>query len=228
MKGPFGPLPLAGAVVARAIVDRRWRTLLVGGCVLLVAAAPVAAFLYTHPDWWSGYGVHQVLDSLTGVRQDGSSHPLYALRSIAGRFWPYLPLLVPAIVVALGRPRRWSEKLLEGSESTDDVKRACRLMLIATAVVIFGLSLPQRKIWHHVLLVYPFLSILIGLGLARPLARAFATSRQVHRGLVALGLLLIGSMAADLPSAFPRARKCWPSRKKTSGTCCQHSPSKKT
>jgi len=197
VKGPFGPLPFAGAVVARAVVDRRWRTLFVGGAVLLLAAAPVAAFLYTHRDWWSGYGVHQLLESLTGARRDGNSHPLFALRSIAGRFWPYLPLLAPAIVVALGRPREWNERLLQGTQNAGNARRACRLMLIATAVVIIGLSLPQRKIWHHVLLVYPFLSILIGVGLARPLARAFSTAQRIRRGLFALGLILSGSMAAD-------------------------------
>jgi len=194
VKGPFGALPLAGAVAARAVVDRSWRTLFVGGSVLLLATMPVAAFLYSRPDWWRGYGVDQVLGSLTGNRRDGDSHPLYALRAIAGRFWPWLPLLIPALIVAL----RWPpglERRLSGAT------RGSRLLLVATAVVIAGLSIPQRKLWHHTLLVYPFLSILAAQGIGPLVSRHFSSSERVHRALVGLAVLLlvcVGSVGLGL------------------------------
>jgi 4-amino-4-deoxy-L-arabinose transferase-like glycosyltransferase len=194
VKGPFGALPFAGAVFARAVVDRRWRTLLIGGAVLLLAAAPLAAFLYAHADWWQGYAVDQVFGSLTGVRRDGDSHPLFALRAIAGRFWPWLPLLIPALIVAMRWPRGLERRLSGGT-------RACRLLLLATAVVIVGLSIPQRKLWHHTLLVYPFLSILAAQGIGPLVSRYFFNPERVRRAVLGLGVVLlvcIGSIALGL------------------------------
>jgi len=194
VKGPFGALPLAGAVVARAVVDRSWRTFFIGGAALLLATAPVAAFLYSHPDWWRGYAVDQVLGSLTGVRRDGDSHPLYAVRAITGRFWPWFPLLIPALIVALQWPRGLARRL-QGET------RACRLLVIATAVVIVGLSIPQRKLWHHTLLVYPFLSILAAQGIGPLVSRYLSNSERVQRAVLGLGVVLlvcVGSVGLGL------------------------------
>jgi 4-amino-4-deoxy-L-arabinose transferase-like glycosyltransferase len=201
VKGPFGPLPLAGAVVARAVVDRSWRTLFIGGAVLGLAAVPVAAFLYARSDWWSGYFVQQVVYSLTGVRSDGTSHPLYAVRAIAGRFWPWLPALIPALVIAVRWPPSWQRHLIGGDSARARLQRACRMLLIASFLVIVGLSIPQRKLWHHTLIVYPFLSILVALGIAPWLSSYFSTPQRVHRAVRVLGavvLICAGAVACGL------------------------------
>lgn len=192
VKGPFGLLPLAAAVVARGAIDRRWQTLAKGSAALLAAAAPVALFLLFRSDWWEGYVLRQLLDSLTGARSDGSLDRWFAVKVIAGRFWPWLPLLAPAAVLAVGRPlgvARW----LTG---TREVKSAVRLLLLACAVVVFGLSLPARKIWHHTLIVYPLLAILCGLALGPRIEQWLGTPARTRRAVLGLAALTLASALA--------------------------------
>jgi len=194
VKGPFGLLPLCGAAFGRAVVDRSWRVLLSGALTCVLAAVPVAAFLALRSDWWEGYGVHQVLASITGARMDGDPRPLFVLRVIVGRFWPWLPLLIPAVILALGRPAR-AARWLAGEEG-NSARRACQLALVASAVVIAGVSIPQRKIWHHAWVVYPLLAIACGAGAAPTLTAFFSTPLKIRKAVFGLTAILAASIVA--------------------------------
>lgn len=194
VKGPFGLLPLCGAAFARAVVDRSWRILFAGALTAVLASLPVVAFLALRPDWWEGYGQNQLLASITGARMDGDPHPHYLLRVIAGRFWPWLPLLIPSIILALGRPGRAARWL--AAERGDSARRACQLALIASAVVIVGISIPQRKIWHHAWIAYPLLAIACGTAVGPRLAVFFSAAQNVRRAVWGLSAILAASIVA--------------------------------
>lgn len=176
VKGPFGLLPLGGAIGARVLVDRSWRHLGWGALAFVLATAPVAGFLWLRPDWREGYGVGQLLASATGARTDGGSGHALALRFIADRFWPWFPLLF----VAAGRALR---------------ELACRRAAVACALVLFGLSLPSRKLWHHTLVVYPLLATWIGVAVGPWLGARLTSSATVRALAVATALALLSVVA---------------------------------
>ncbi len=192
VKGPFGLVALCAAAVARAVVDRSWRTLVAGIFTALVAALPVAIFLAVRADWLEGYFVRQVVDSTTGARSDGRLDRLYAFKTVAGRFWPWLPLLVPSVVVALDRPRAWAQRLA----ATSETRRACQLLWLAVLAALLALSVPVRKIWHHTLLVYPFLAALCGIGVGPWLERLLAPPSRARQAVVAAGALAAAAAIA--------------------------------
>jgi 4-amino-4-deoxy-L-arabinose transferase-like glycosyltransferase len=194
VKGPFGLLPLFGAALGRAVVDRSWQFLFRGALTSALAAVPALAFLALRGDWWEGYGVHQIFFSITGARPDGASHPLYLLRVLVGRFWPGLPLLIPAIILAVGWPARAAQRI--AGEENQSARRACQLSLIAAAVVIVAVSIPQRKIWHHAWVAYPFLAIACGAGVGPTLAAYFSQRGRILGAVVGLGAILAVSLAA--------------------------------
>ena len=187
VKGPFGLLPLGGVIGARALVDRSWRLAGWGGLVFLLAIAPVALFLWLRLDWREGYGAGQLLASATGHRSDGGAGFTLALRFIGERYWPWLPLLALGVLAASGRLSSYAPSEV----------RACRTLVLACALIMFGLSLPHRKIWHHTLVAYPLLSVLIGTALGPLLARWCGDARGQRRLLLGLGstlLLVVGAV----------------------------------
>jgi hypothetical protein len=195
VKGPFGLLPLGGVLGARVLVDRSWRHLGVGALVFVLAIAPVAVFLALRPDWREGYGVGQLLASATGERTDGRSGFTLALSFIAERFWPWLPLLFLSLVATTGKVG-WLDR---------QEVHACRKLAVACALVLFGLSLPHRKIWHHTLVAYPLLSVLIGVTLAPLLARL--SRRRLLVGLWGATALSIVAVACGVDRLL-MARPC--------------------
>jgi 4-amino-4-deoxy-L-arabinose transferase-like glycosyltransferase len=142
IKGPFGLVPLVGAAIARAVMERDWKWLPWGAAATLLATVPVIGFLLHErsigSDWWSGYVEAQLLASATGARTDGESAWWFPLASIGARFWPWLPL----VAVGLWRARR---------------ERTARLTLIWLVLSVLALMLPSRKLWHHVLIAFPAL-----------------------------------------------------------------------
>ena len=186
VKGPFGLLPLGGVLGARVLVDRSWRHLGWGGLAFVLAIAPVALFLALRPDWREGYGVGQLLASATGQRSDGGDGYALAMKFIGERYWPWLPLLALGLVAASGK---------RASFGPQDV-HACRVLLVACALVVFGLSLPHRKIWHHTLVAYPLMSVLIGAAAAPMLAKWFGDAPGRRRLLVALAALTVVAVGA--------------------------------
>ncbi|MBI3184842.1 MAG: hypothetical protein HYZ28_22110 [Myxococcales bacterium] len=193
VKGPFGLVPPLAAILARAVADRSWRILWIGGAMLCLAAAPVAAFLAASPAWWEGYVVHQIIDSVTGVRSDGRMDRLYAVKTIVGRFWPWLPLVVPGAVLALGWPRRAADWLSAGAQT----RRAAAIAGLACAAAALTLSLPARKIWHHTLVAYPLLAVLCGVAVGPRLARLLSTASRARRAVWALACVLAASLFAS-------------------------------
>ncbi len=177
VKGPFGLVPLVGAIVARALIDRDFRWLFWGAAATVVAVLPVLGFLLheraLQSDWWSGYVEAQILASATGARTDGNSSPLYPLESIGARFWPWLPF------VALG---------LWGATRSGVGKKNTRLVVVWLLLCTFALMLPSRKLWHHVLILFPALALVAALGL-RPLVDRHRLTSLVVAAVVAIGTL---------------------------------------
>lgn len=207
VKGPFGLLPLGAALGARVLVDRSWRHLGWGAIVFVLASAPVALFLALRPDWREGYGVHQLLASASGERADGAAGAGLALRFIADRYWPWFPFLFLGLAAATGQPR-WLPPKPAGERRA--YLNACRKAAVACALVLLGLSLPHRKIWHHTLVAYPLLSVLIGVALGPRLASLCADAagrRRLLGGLAALVVLCVGAVASGVDRLL-MARPC--------------------
>lgn len=190
IKGPFGLLPFCAAVFARAVVDRSVRVFLVGAVLSLVIAAPVVGFVWFSPDWRVGYGMRQVMASAAGHRHDGSVHPLYPFVGLARTFWPAFPLIAAPVLAWLGRPRallaRW-----DGLTSP----RALALVGWTVVIVLIGLCLPTRKLWHHALILYPLLAAWIGVALGPALERWVARAGARRRLWIALGVIGAAAIA---------------------------------
>ncbi|OJH42447.1 hypothetical protein BON30_04435 [Cystobacter ferrugineus] len=209
VKGPFGLLPLAGAAVARAFVERSFRVLVIGTLVGIAATVPTVLFLVTHPDWWEGYVRHQVLASASGARTDGQLAWYIPFRTVLSRFWPGLPLLMAGGVLALGRPARAFRALLpEGTRDEEGVRRTARVLLLASLFVLTALCIPGRKVWNHSLVAFPLLAMLVGVGVGPWLESRLASperARAATRGLVVLALvILVASVAGAGRPLFPR------------------------
>ncbi|MFZ5440172.1 MAG: ArnT family glycosyltransferase [Myxococcota bacterium] len=169
IKGPFGLVLPAAATVARALSDERRLTWLAFGAGAgLLAVLPVTLFLgFASADWWTGYVEAQLLASASGARTDGTSAPWFPLIAIGSHFWPWL-LLVP---FALRRP---------------DAPR--RRALIWLGLSVLALALPGRKLWHHVLLVFPALALVAAS--AVPLERLSLRARRLAALAIAAGALV--------------------------------------
>ena len=178
-----------------------------------LAIAPVAAFLALWPEWREGYGTGQLLASATGARTDGASGATRALWFIGERYWPWLPLLFGGLVGATGRVGWLTPKDVHG----------LRKVAVACALMLLGLSLPHRKIWHHTLVAYPLLSVLIGVTIAPLIARiprrplllglgaatalcVIAVVAGVDRLLMARPCVLVTDFSAELNRLHPRER----------------------
>ena len=198
VKGPFGCVPLFGAIVGRAVVEKSWRTLFAGAAVGLLAVLPVGLFLWTHDDWWHGYVGTQLFPSLTGARTDGRMNHWYAARSIAGRFWPWFFLAVPAAVIALQWPKRFFTWLSPDEASSPRYTHAAKLLGSACLAMTAALSVPSRQIWHHTLVTYPLLSAFCAVAIAPRLTQWLTSPLAQQRGLLGLSMLCVLCIAASV------------------------------
>jgi 4-amino-4-deoxy-L-arabinose transferase-like glycosyltransferase len=160
VKGPYGGVLFAAAVLARAWSDRSWMTLVVGVIAGVVAAVPALSFLLFdrwsgHQGWWHGYVEHQIIASALGERSDGTGSLLFPLLQIAGRFWPGFPLLV--VAVALTAVSSWRRGLLGEAR-----ERPFLLVMAFVFASVAILTIPQRKVWNHLLVGFPGLSMAAG------------------------------------------------------------------
>ncbi|GAC1596354.1 MAG: hypothetical protein NVS4B10_05310 [Myxococcales bacterium] len=192
VKGPFGLLPLVASTVARSVALRSAREMLPGCLAAAAAILPAAAFLghdalLGQGTWWRGYVVDQLFASASGLRTDGE-RGLVPLKSIAGRFWPGLPLSLWGIGLGL----------------RDLVRRrttALSILTVHTLVALGFLCLPSRKIWHHTWVIYPALAILAGIAAAPSIQRLVHSEQRLRAALVALVALAAGATVASLAGA---------------------------
>jgi len=175
VKGPFGLLPLAAAGIARAVALRSWRELWRAGAACAAASLPAAAFLAASPGWREGYLVRQLLASAGGGRPDGEQGALQPFVTVAGRFWPGLPL----VFVGLFAARRNGAAFLIG---------------LWSLALLLLLCVPARKVWHHSLVAYPALALLAGVGVAAWLDRL--RPRAFWTGLATLSAAAVIASAA--------------------------------
>jgi 4-amino-4-deoxy-L-arabinose transferase-like glycosyltransferase len=205
VKGPFGLLPFLAAGLAVAWEHRSLRWLGAAAGLTVVAAMPMAGFLLADRTWgtgtwWRGYLGVQLLASATGGRADGLEPPWFPFATVAARFWPGLPLLA----LGVARAASWPKCLAEGVPPTPRV--AQRLVLCAL-LLLLGLAIPERKVWHHALVAYPVLALLAAAG-AVPLLRLWlSTQRARHSALAvlsALALLCVGAVALGVGAAVWR------------------------
>lgn len=183
-KGPFGLMTPGAFVVARAVVDRSLRAFVLPSAVMLVATLPVVAFVVTSNDWLELYGRGQLLASVTGARADGDGGRSFALQKLLEMFWPglaFFPLLVPGL-------RR---RLEPGAGDS----RAVKLVTLASLVLVVGLSLPARKVAHHVFVAFPLLALTSGVAL-RPLLERVVTRWQEQALVVPLSLFVLAGLVA--------------------------------
>jgi len=202
VKGPFGLLPYFAAGLAVAWEVRSPRLLLRTVCFSLLAAVPVAAFLLADRTWgagtwWRGYLGNQLLASATGTREDGLQAPWFPLATVAGRFWPGLPLLGLGVARAAGWP-----KGLDGQQPP--TPQVARLLLLCVLLLLGGLALPLRKVWHHALVAYPLLALLGAAGAAPWVRRGLSSARRQRAAVAALAVLV--SLALGLLVAGGGAR----------------------
>ncbi len=188
VKGPFGLLPFFAAGLAVAWEVRSPRLLLRAALLTLLAALPVAAFLWADRrwgtgTWWRGYLGDQLLASATGGREDGLQPPWFPFATVAGRFWPGLPLLGLGVARAVA----WPKGLDVQRPPTPQV---ARLLVLCVVLLLCGLALPERKVWHHALVAYPLLALLAGAGGAPWLQRFLSTSGRKRAAVAGLAVLL--------------------------------------
>jgi 4-amino-4-deoxy-L-arabinose transferase-like glycosyltransferase len=187
VKGPFGLLPFLAAGLAVAFAYRSVRWAAMAGAFTLLAALPVAAFLLADKvwgsgTWWMGYVEAQLFGSATGERLDGLEPPWFPFTTIAGRFWPGLPLLAMGVARSLA----WPQALDPAVPPTPKVARRLALSVL---LILLGLALPERKVWHHALVAYPVLALLAAAG-ATPVVRLLL-STEVRRRAALLALLFM-------------------------------------
>jgi 4-amino-4-deoxy-L-arabinose transferase-like glycosyltransferase len=191
VKGPFGLIPFAAGTAAVALERRSWQWLLAGAGLTLAAALPLGGFLLYQRlagdrSWWSLYVEAQLLASALGERTRGNRPPWYPLGSLAGRFWPGLPLVFLGLWPVLRRRATPAQTRLA----------------VTTVLVLVALMLPHRKVWNHGLIAYPLLGLLAGFGVA-PWVRRIARQRPELRpwGLRTLGILAAVAWAFSLLGA---------------------------
>jgi 4-amino-4-deoxy-L-arabinose transferase-like glycosyltransferase len=196
VKGPFGLLPFLAAGLAVAWEYRSVRWLVASAGLTLLAAVPVGAFLLSDRawgggSWWRGYVDGQLFASAAGERTDGLEPPWFPFTTVASRFWPGLPLLA----LGLGRAFSWPKHLEAGEPPTP---RVARRLALCALLVLLGLAIPERKVWHHALGVYPVLALLAGAG-AAPFARHWLSTERRRRAalgaLAAVAFLVVGFVA---------------------------------
>ena len=187
VKGPFGLLPLAALVLARAVALRRPRELFEGAATIAAALLPAAAFLSSDGlagdgTWVRGYLLDQVLASATGARLDQGHGPL-PLATVLGRFWPGLPFAAWALFTG-------ARDLVRGQRT------AAALLAVLSIVLLALLSLPGRRSWHHTLIAFAPLSMLAAVAAGPLLERLCATSRRTWIAVGGLAALTIAALVS--------------------------------
>ena len=201
VKGPFGLLPLVATTFARAITVRSAREIASGGLAALAALLPAAIFLaydalLGEGTWWHGYVVDQIYASARGLRGYGAAD-LMPLTSLAGRFWPALPLSLWGMALGL----------------RDLVRRRATAVAVTAAHVSIGLGLlwlPTRKLPHHNFVLYPALALLAGAAVAPAVGHLVASPARRRAAAAALVALAAGTAVASLAGAgaFLTPRSC--------------------
>lgn len=179
IKGPFGLVPVASVALARSLVTRSVRPVLVGAALTMIAALPVLLFLLSNRSWWEGFVGAQLLDSASGVRTDGDPRLYFPLIALFRHFWPGLALL-PLVLWRL--------------RSAPDPRRT--LLGLAFVIGLVVLCLPTRKLVHHVGVLYPLGALIAGEALAVGFKRLASTrhertSRAAAASLAVVAWLLV-------------------------------------
>jgi 4-amino-4-deoxy-L-arabinose transferase-like glycosyltransferase len=198
VKGPFGLLPMVAAGAARALVTRELRPVAQAAVATLLAALPVTGFLlWDHLSgtgtWWDGYVREQLLASATGARVDGKLAFWYPFRTVGGRFWPGLPLVLLGAWLALRsiRPGRRDTPVTLPDET------AVRTVALFSLLVLLGLCVPARKVWNHALVAYPGLALLAGAGAMLLIERFLPGARRQRTAVVTLVALAVATSVAS-------------------------------
>jgi 4-amino-4-deoxy-L-arabinose transferase-like glycosyltransferase len=196
-KGPFGLITPLAVIAGRLVATRSLGWAAKALALTVAAVAPVALFLAASPDWRQHYLGEQVLASFTGQRADGSRDRLFAAKNVAAMFWPGLAFIAAAPL------RRWLRPAPSPANAV-----ALRVLAAAAVVGLLGLSLPARKVEHHVFVLFPLLSVVAGVTLGHLVDRLLATRPAVPLwGLAAV--LAAGLIAGPLGIArFFRSAPC--------------------
>ena len=146
--------------------------------------------------WWQGYVIDQLYASAIGLRSDGEPG-LVPIRTLAGRFWPALPLALWGIAIGL-------------RDITRRPPHATAIVAVHTVATIGLLCLPSRKIWHHALVVYPALAVLAGIAAGPLLEQHLVSPRRARTALIALGMMavILASASAAGAGAWLTSRVC--------------------
>ena len=188
VKGPFGLVLLSAAVLARGLQERKRSFWAKGIAALCAALIPISIFLLVDKlwwggAWWNGYVREQLLASASGHRVDGTDGFFFPFLSIAGRFWPGLPLVGWAVWNAW-RP---------SPRVAADLRVSLRLLSLSAIFSLLILCLPHRKWWNHELIAYPVLALLAGVGSQPWLSAFFHLKHRIAVAAVA-GCLLTASV----------------------------------
>lgn len=187
VKGPFGLLPLLSLGVGRIAWEvmeghrhAAMRTLWQGLVCVGLAVIPVAAWLTwnrVHGDgtWWLGYVEHQLLASATGSRADGALAWWAPLANMVGHFSPAV------LFLAFGAWRLWR----------GERDRSLVVLGVAVVVALVLLCFPGRKVWNHVLVIFPLAAMAAAVSVQPLLLR---WERHVRHGVV--GLMVVAVVAA--------------------------------
>ncbi len=181
VKGPFGLLPVSAFGLAYAITTRSIKALAVAAVAALIAALPLAAFLFHERAWWVGYLEEHVLASTTGARDEFHQGRLFPFVSIAGRFW------TAAALVGLGAALWWRNR----AAVTEGTKRDWSVLGLGTLFLLGLLTIPVQKNWTHLLVAYPFLALLGALALAPWVEPGVSVPPRSRRVRITLGALAV-------------------------------------
>lgn len=186
-KGPFGLVTPGAVIVARLVVERSLRWALAASALVVASTLPIGLFLATSEAWLEHYGREQLWASFTGQRPDGGGPWYFPAVQIANMFWPGL------VAISLSIPpihRRLAA-------TTVAQRRALLQVALASLVGVVGLSLPARKVEHHVFVLFPLLSVWAGVALGPAVDRLIrASPTLVDRTL--FGVLVAGLIAGPL------------------------------
>ncbi len=194
LKGLVGVVLPGGAVVAWSIVTGRWQPFrrLVGPLPILaflLLAVPwhVAAAL-REPEFLRFYFVREHFERFLLPNHHRPGPPWYFLAVVAGGFLPFTPLLPRLRAVWPGRGRaRWADRPLEA------------FLFVWILLVVAFFSLSKSKLIPYVLPVFPSLSLLLALAVARD--RKGLELRPVERWSIAGLVGLLGTAAAWVGAA---------------------------